>query len=55
MLSVYLILSAALGPAVYSACSRIEYQGQKYKMFMWSAARPVREADNLTAISKPIV
>jgi hypothetical protein len=52
--SIYLILSAALGPGVYSASNRNEYKKQK-KMFLWSKARPVRKAYILTAISEPIV
>jgi hypothetical protein len=40
LLSMYLILSAALGPGVYSASNRNEY---------------VREADKLTAICEPTV
>jgi hypothetical protein len=52
--SIYLIPPAALGPKVYSASNRIEYQKQKI-MFLGSRARPVRKADNLTAICEPIV
>jgi hypothetical protein len=51
--SIYLILPAALGPGVLSA-SRNEYQQQK-KTFLRIRARPVRRADNLTAIYEPIV
>jgi hypothetical protein len=43
-----LILPAALGPGIYSACNRNEYQGI-------IKARPTRRADNLTAILEPIV
>jgi hypothetical protein len=39
--SIYLILPAALGPGVYSASNRNEYQKQK-NMFLGSRARPVR-------------
>jgi hypothetical protein len=46
--SIYLISPAALGPGVYSASNRNEYQKQKI-MFLGSRARPVRKADNLTA------
>jgi hypothetical protein len=45
--SIYLILTAALGPGVYSASNRNEYQKQ---MFLRSRARPVGKADNLAAI-----
>jgi hypothetical protein len=31
-LSLYLILAAALGPGVYSASNRNEYQKQKYNV-----------------------
>jgi hypothetical protein len=45
--SNYLILSAALGPGVYSASNRNKYQKQKF-FFLGSRARPASEADNLT-------
>jgi hypothetical protein len=48
------ILPAALGPGVYSASTKNEYQKQK-EMFLGSRARPVRKADNLTANCGPIV
>jgi hypothetical protein len=51
---IYLIVPAALGPGVHSACNRNCYQEQKYNVFgtkVW----PVRRADNLAAISEPIV
>jgi hypothetical protein len=51
--SIYLILPAALGPGVYSASNRNEYE--KQKMFLGSRARPVRKVDNLTAICESIV
>jgi hypothetical protein len=41
---------AALGPGVYSASNRKEYQKQKN-----NKVRLVRRADKLTAISRPIV
>jgi hypothetical protein len=47
--SIYLILPTALGPGVYSAYNRNEYQKQKI-MFLGSKVRPLRRADNLTAI-----
>jgi hypothetical protein len=51
--SIYLILSAALVPGVYSASNRNEYQKQKI-MFPGSRVRPVRKADNFAAICEPI-
>jgi hypothetical protein len=52
--SIYLILTVALVPGVYSPCNRNEYQ-QKKKIFMESRARPERKAENLTAIFVTIV
>jgi hypothetical protein len=52
--SIYLILPAALGPGVYSASNRNEYQKQKKNIFMWSRARPVRKADSLNAICESL-
>jgi hypothetical protein len=52
ILLLHVILPAALGPGVYSASKRNEYEGQKKNME--SRGRPVREAD-LTAICEPIV
>jgi hypothetical protein len=52
--TTYLILSTAPDLGDYSASNRNEYQKHK-KMFLGSRARPVREADNLTAISEPNV
>jgi hypothetical protein len=51
--SIYLILvlPAALGPDVYPATNRTEYQ----KMFLGSRLWQVRRPDNLTAIYVPIV
>jgi hypothetical protein len=51
----YLILPAALGPGVYSASNRNEYQKHKIIMFLRSKVRRVRRADNLIAIYEPIV
>jgi hypothetical protein len=48
--SIYLILPGALGPGVYSATNRHEYQKHKN-----TKVRPVRRADNLIAICEPIV
>jgi hypothetical protein len=48
------MLPTALGPEVYSASNINEYQKQKI-MFLESRARPVRRADNLTAVCEPIV
>jgi hypothetical protein len=50
-----IILPAALGPGVYSASNRNEYQELIKIIFLGSEARPARKADNLTAISEPIV
>jgi hypothetical protein len=52
--STHLILPAALGPGVYSASTRNEYQ-EKKNMFLGSRAQPVRRAHNFTAICEPIV
>jgi hypothetical protein len=52
-LSIDLILPAALGPEVYSASNRNEYQ--ELNNFLGSKPWPARKADNLTAISEPIV
>jgi hypothetical protein len=52
--SIYLILPVTLGPGIYLASNRNEYQKQK-KMFLGSRAQPVRVADNLTTICEPIV
>jgi hypothetical protein len=52
--SIYVILPAALGPGIYPASNRNEYQKQKNNVSR-SRARQVRKADNLTAISEPIV
>jgi hypothetical protein len=48
-----LTFPAALGPEVYLASNRNEYQKQKI-MFPRSRERPVRKVDNLTAICEPI-
>jgi hypothetical protein len=50
--SIYFILPAALGPGIYSACSRYDYH-KRTKVFLGSRARPVCEADNLTAVCGP--
>jgi hypothetical protein len=52
MLTVNLL--TALGPGVYSASNRNEYQKQKNNV-SGSKVRPVRRADSLTAICEPIV
>jgi hypothetical protein len=54
MFPIYLILPVALGPEVYSASNINEYLKQK-KRFLDNKARPVRKADDLSAICKPIV
>jgi hypothetical protein len=48
MFSIYLILSAELGPGVHSSFNKNEYQKQKNNV-------SVRRADNLTTICEPIV
>jgi hypothetical protein len=52
-LSIYLILLAALGPGVYSASNRNEYQKHKI-MLLGSKAWPICRADNFTDICEPI-
>jgi hypothetical protein len=47
-------LPAALGPEVYSACTKNEYQNQKNNV-SGSRARSVRRAENLTTNYQPIV
>jgi hypothetical protein len=51
--SIYVILQVALGPGVYLAANRNEYQ--KEQMFLGSTELLVLRADNLTAICEPIV
>jgi hypothetical protein len=48
LLSIYLILPAALGLGVYSTSNRNEYRVRN-KHVSGERAQPVREADNLTA------
>jgi hypothetical protein len=55
IVSIYLIVPAALGPGVHSASNRNEYQKQKINFFPGSRERPVRRAGNLTAICEPTV
>jgi hypothetical protein len=50
---IYLILPAALGPGIYIACNRNEYQEHNKIMFLVNKVRPVRRAENL--IHEPIV
>jgi hypothetical protein len=50
LFNMYLIFPAALHHGVYSAPNRNQYQKPK-KKFLGSRARPVRKADNFTAIS----
>jgi hypothetical protein len=52
--SIYLVLLTALGPEVYSASNRSEYQEQK-KMFLGSRARRMRDPKNLNAICEPVI
>jgi hypothetical protein len=54
VLSKILPAPVAPGPGVYSAANRNEYQKQKI-MFLGRRVRPVRKADNLTAICEPTV
>jgi hypothetical protein len=54
VLSIDLTLLATLGPGVYSASIRNEYQRQ-IKMFLVCRTRPLREAYNVIAICVPIV
>jgi hypothetical protein len=54
MLSIYLILPAALGPGVYAASNRSEYRKQKEKCVGGGIKqRLVPEADNYAAIYEP--
>jgi hypothetical protein len=48
-------LPAALGPGVYSAPNRNEYQNIKIITFLECKVWRVRRVDNLTAICEPIV
>jgi hypothetical protein len=50
--SIYIILLVALCREVYSDSNINEYQKQK-GIFLMNRARPLREADNLTAICEP--
>jgi hypothetical protein len=57
---IFLILNlvfnpSALGPGVYSASDKNEYQKQKRIMFLGSKVRPMRRTDSLTAICELIV
>jgi hypothetical protein len=52
--SIYLILAAALGPEFTLPLAEIGTRSRQI-MFPGSRARPVRRADNLTAICEPIV
>jgi hypothetical protein len=51
ILSIYLILPAELGPAVYSETSTRRIQ----VTFLGSKARPVRRTDNRASICEPII
>jgi hypothetical protein len=51
---IYVILPAALSPAVYSVTNRNEYRKHKV-IFLGSKARRVRRADNHTVICEPTV
>jgi hypothetical protein len=54
ILSIFLILPAALGPEIYSAVIEMGMSSRKL-MFQTSSARPLRKVDNLTAICEPCV
>jgi hypothetical protein len=51
---IFPILRVALGPGVYSASDRNEYQKKKNIVFE-STAQLMHKADNLTAICEPTV
>jgi hypothetical protein len=53
--SIYLILPATLGPGIYWASNRMSNRNRKIIVFLGSRMRPVRKADNHTAICKPTV
>jgi hypothetical protein len=53
--SIYLILLAALGPGVYSASNRNEYQKQKNNVFLKSREQLMCRADNLAATCESII
>jgi hypothetical protein len=48
--SIYLILPAALDPAICSAPNSNEYQGKKKRIFLGSRSRPVCKVGNFTTI-----
>jgi hypothetical protein len=50
--SIELILSGALGPEVYSASNRNEYQKKK---ILGNKAWPVRKTDKFTVFCEPTV
>jgi hypothetical protein len=50
---IYLIPPAALGPGVYSASNKNEYQ--KQGKISGNRARPARKADSLTAPCEPSI
>jgi hypothetical protein len=52
--SIYLILSATLGPGVYSISTKISTRSIKI-MFVGSRARSVSRVDKLTAFCEKIV
>jgi hypothetical protein len=52
--SCYVILTAAIGPGVYSGFNRNEHQKQKNNV-LGGKARPMRRVDNFTPICDPIV
>jgi hypothetical protein len=55
LISIYLILSAALVPGFTEPLAEMTTRNIKIIMFLGSRALPVRRANNLTAIYEPIV
>jgi hypothetical protein len=53
--SIYVIFPALLGPVVYSASNRIEFQKQKINVFLRTRALPVLRPDKLSVICELIV
>jgi hypothetical protein len=55
LVSIYVIFPAALGPGVHSGPLTEICIKSREIMLLGSRARSVRRADNLTAISEPVV
>jgi hypothetical protein len=53
--SIDLNIPATLGPGIYSASNRNEYQKHKRKMFLGSREQAAPKGVNLTAICEPTV